>query len=383
VAWASDRFIVVWEERIEGRWQTRAAMLRTENSQTEPPPTASLQFLPSLRGNLVVFNRPDGKLLVRSDTNSAPLATVTQALAVDGGSLSLEGQPLFSSSFSAGGAATNTRVMHWTNKELYVQDAGTRSFDNVTPFRSGATTGDTLWLPVVTSDRTLMSLILPDSVLASGDSLPMPQVEHTSNFNPNVTPALAVDIAHGQRAFVAWADSSQTNVNWQIFDFDTEKKEKKDVEDGGAMGAFPVRGLGVAPSRGGWLLAFTDADGLKLRGYGQEGQAAWSADFNVAPGDIAGDPVLSPSPEGPVAVVWPVYYQQRATVGLKALVVDPFAVLTDGGVPDAGIFDGGLPGPGDRITFDTSGCTCASSAGAAAWLVALLALLTRLARRRA
>ncbi|MEW5743270.1 MAG: hypothetical protein AB1938_30455 [Myxococcota bacterium] len=384
VVWAGDRFLISYEERLGVAYQTRITAIHPDNT-LDPAITATAL------NDVALVSRPDGRLLVRHDVGTD---TVSSDLTVDlaAGQVGLS-PPVLTSALASAGAATNSRVLHWTRNTLYVQDNATRSFGTTTPFRSGAATSQELFLPVVANGGKLMTLFLTDADLAGAvGNLPMPQVQHTSSFDPRVTPAIAaIDTMSGRRAFIAWADASQPRVHFELFDEQGNVFQQDTIDGQGAL-----RGLAVAASPHGWVLAFTDSSGLHLSGFDTEGVLAVTY-LAGKTGDLAGEPVLAASPTGPVAAVWPVFSSPQSTLGLKALVVDPFltsldggtyadAGVSDAGVSDAGATDGGgggenVPTPGvEPILFETScGCT---AGGAAGWLLAALVVGARWARRR-
>ncbi|GMU60529.1 MAG: hypothetical protein AMXMBFR34_22920 [Myxococcaceae bacterium] len=386
-----DRFVIAYEERTDAGFVTRLVGLQKDNGLTTSVP------VPTLR-DASLFNRPDGTALVRHDVG---LATQTAGAALDlATNVPSLGPALLSSLPAGAGAATDRRAVHWSDTTLFVEDAGARAFANMVPSRTGATTASDLWLPVLSAGK-LMTLYLTEAELASSSPLPQPRVQHASSFDRDVSPGIAVlSTPMGPRALIAWADANQDRVHWEVFD------SNGTYEQSAEAALPPVRGIAVAASTGGWVMTFSDARGLNTRAYSLDGSLVFGAVFGSPP-EVAGEPVMAEAPDGTVVSVWPVFAPSRATVGLRAVVLNPVpgtdggvgvdggldaGAPTDGGVrPDAGArTDGGVaPDGGDTpdgglgpAVFETSGCECTASASASAWLLVGLALCARGARRR-
>ncbi|MCC6334920.1 MAG: hypothetical protein IT380_13165 [Myxococcales bacterium] len=391
-AFFMDRFVIAYEERTDAGFVTRLVGLQKDNGLTTSVPA------PTLR-DASLFNRPDGTALVRHDVG---LTTQTAVAVFDlATNVPSPGPPLLSSAPAGAGAATDRRAVHWSDTTLFVEGASARPFANMVPSRTGATTASDLWLPVLSAGK-LMTLYLTEAELASSSSLPQPRVQHASSFDRDVSPGIAVlSTPMGPRALIAWADANQDRVHWEVFD------SNGTYEQGAEDALPPVRGIAVAASTGGWVMTFSDARGLNTRAYSLDGSLGFGTVFGTPP-EVAGEPVMAAAPDGTVVSVWPVFSPSRATVGLRAVVLDPFPGTTDGGVgvdggldagaptdggvrPDAGArTDGGVaPDGGDTpdgglgpAVFETSGCGCTSAADASAWLLAGLALCACWARHR-
>lgn len=401
VAWAGDRWLVVYEEWNGQAFAPRARWVSDDGQRSD-----GVALQPGISAP-VILARPDGRLLMRVDVGAT---TVTQPVALDAmsGALDSVGGPLLSTVEAPAGAATNVAAAHWTGSLLRTQGVPDGiALPGLQVFRAAAALPGDIVFPVQDGVMRLSTMTVDDGVLTSalGSFAPV-LTSHSTQFDRQVTPALAANV-RGARSTVllAWLETTGRLAVRTIAGGSAGQVAQLSVSP-------PVRGLAAAPADDGFVLVWADRQGVQVANLSVTGTVA-STERLDASGELAGEPVAAGSPSGQVAVVWPAFVENLGTVQLRMRLLGgmgnrdagvdagrpdagdadagaPDAGTPDGGVADAGAADGGAPDAGagdggagvDLLVFDTSGCGCNARAVGGAWWALALAAGAALARRR-
>jgi hypothetical protein len=234
--------------------------------------------------------------------------------------------------------------------------------------RCGAYAAGSIWIPAIKNGTELTVLEIVDS---ANETIPQP---HSLGAFPRVgAPCLT---ARGEALLIVAHDSAGGLV--------VASTTVQDVRNGVApeLLPLPAQPAGravldpVAAGNGrGWQLAWESPDdvGSSILGMKLELDGTAFDGTVLASGVDDRAPVLSPSSEGTVALLWQHFADRTGNAIVRAKILSAEPLQTDGGVSP----DGGFPLPIESVTYNTCGC----HTGDASALFALVLLVVSRARR--
>lgn len=380
VAWweAAQRWLVVWEEAtLPDVWVPRAALL-------QPAVTARSFTLPSGQKWPRVLRRPDGRLQVMMQSDGGT------TLWLDSGDGGL-GAPTPLPFVARGAVAGRTNTLVWSD------NVSNQHFEFVTGVAGLATTSSNsevscaTWVPTSDGGEFLMMRDTPNS----HGLVRFPETEQ---------PQGVVSLGPDQSCVSSGLDSARVALAFTRPGF-----IEVTALDGGVLAQVPadagVRGLQLAPTATGWLVAYASRAGVFAAAVDDDGSPPRSYRLDQS-GTEHGNPSVAAAPGGAVAVVWASLIQD--SVELRLRVFEPAdagkvgdagvdggqlvdggsgvdAGASDAGANDAGASDAGLVAAdaGGAVEVFVPVCGCGSDGGAGALaLTFVLMLVTRRSARR-